>query len=76
MKPICIFDGTQNEEKTEVLNWKNYPMNKITYVHIDQIRNIDWADFADYKISKETLSAHFHHNGIFFKAYLVYTTEE
>ena len=30
---------------------KNYPTNKMKYNHIDEIWNIDLADFSDYKTS-------------------------
>ena len=32
---------------------KNYPTNKITYNHIDEIWSIDLADMIDYKISND-----------------------
>ena len=34
---------------------KNYPTNKITYNHIDEIWSIDLADMIDYKISNNNL---------------------
>ena len=30
---------------------KNYPTNKVIYIHIDAIWSIDLAEFSDYKIS-------------------------